>query len=50
MVTDYLMGRMLEKKGDESPLNEKLRLKFDLASDGFGLTPGLADENAFAQS
>jgi ATP-dependent Clp protease ATP-binding subunit ClpB len=38
MVTDYLMGRMLEKKGDESPLNEKLRLKFDLASDSFGLT------------
>ena len=38
MVTDYLMGRMLEKKGDESPLNEKLRLKFDLATDRFGLT------------
>lgn len=38
MVTDYLMGRMLEKKGDESPLNEKLRLKFDLATDSFGLT------------
>jgi len=38
MVTDYLMRRMLEKKGDESPLNEKLRLDFDLASDAFGLT------------
>jgi ATP-dependent Clp protease ATP-binding subunit ClpA len=38
MVTDYLMGRMLEKKGDESPLNEKLRLNFDLAADSFGLT------------
>ena len=39
MVTDYLMRRMLEKKGDESPLNEKLRLNFDVARDGFGLTP-----------
>ena len=34
MVTDYLMRRMLEKKGDESPLNEKLRLNFDIARDG----------------
>ena len=37
MVTDYLMQRMLERKDDQSPLNEKLHLKFDLASDGFGL-------------
>lgn len=37
IVTDYLMQRMLEKKDDRSPLNEKLHLKFDLASDGFGL-------------
>jgi len=38
LVTDYLMGRMMEKKGDETPLNEKLRLNFDVASDSFGLT------------
>jgi ATP-dependent Clp protease ATP-binding subunit ClpC len=38
MVTDYLMGRMLEKKGDESPLNEKLRLEFDFATDSFSLS------------
>jgi ATP-dependent Clp protease ATP-binding subunit ClpB len=38
LVTDYLMGRMLEKKGDESPLNEKLRLNFELEGDSFGLT------------
>jgi ATP-dependent Clp protease ATP-binding subunit ClpB len=38
MVTDYLMGRMLEKKNDESPLHEKLRLRFDPRSDTFGLT------------
>jgi ATP-dependent Clp protease ATP-binding subunit ClpB len=38
MVTDYLMGRMLEKKGDESPLHEKLRLQFDSVSDTFSLT------------
>lgn len=37
MVTDYLMQRMLEKKDDQSPLNENLRLTFDLASDEFGL-------------
>ena len=37
MVTDYLMGRMLEKKGDESPLSEKLQLTFDVVSDTFGL-------------
>ena len=37
MVTDYLMGRMLEKRGDESPLNEKLQLTFDVVSDTFGL-------------
>ena len=38
LVTDYLMGRMLEKKGDETPLNERLRLSFDVANDSFGLT------------
>jgi hypothetical protein len=38
MVTDYLMKRMLEKEGDESPLNEKLRLNFDIVKDGFALT------------
>jgi ATP-dependent Clp protease ATP-binding subunit ClpB len=38
MVTDYLMGRMLEKAGDEAPLNEKLRLRFDINSDHFALT------------
>ncbi len=38
MVTDYLMARMLEKKGDESPLHEKLRLQFDSVSDTFSLT------------
>ena len=38
MVTDYLMGRMLERKGDDSPLNEKLRLQFDVATDFFSLT------------
>jgi len=38
MVTDYLMARMLEKKGDESPLNEKLRLQFDFATDCFSLS------------
>ena len=38
LVTDYLMQRMLEKKGDESPLNERLRLCFDAVNDGFSLT------------
>jgi ATP-dependent Clp protease ATP-binding subunit ClpA len=38
MVTDYLMGRMLERKGDESALNEKLRLQFDLDTDCFSLS------------
>nr|WP_294565198.1 AAA family ATPase [uncultured Rhodopila sp.] len=38
MVTDYLMGRMLERKGDESALNEKLRLQFDFATDCFSLS------------
>jgi len=42
MVTDYLMQRMLEKKDDQSPLNEKLQLEFDLANDGFGLERMLA--------
>jgi hypothetical protein len=37
VVTDYLMQRMLEKKDDQSPLNEKLQLTFDLANDGFAL-------------
>jgi len=40
MVTDYLMGRMLERKGDESALNEKLRLEFDFATDCFSLSRG----------
>jgi ATP-dependent Clp protease ATP-binding subunit ClpC len=38
MVTDYLMGRMLQRKGDESALNEQLRLQFDLATDCFSLS------------
>ncbi len=37
MVTDHLMGRMLERKGDESALNEQLRLQFDSATDYFSL-------------
>jgi ATP-dependent Clp protease ATP-binding subunit ClpA len=38
MVTDYLMARMLERKGDEAALKEKLTLTFDSASDTFGLS------------
>lgn len=38
MVTDYLMGRMLELKGDETALNERLKLQFDLATDCFSLS------------
>jgi ATP-dependent Clp protease ATP-binding subunit ClpA len=38
MVTDYLMGRMLEKKGDESALNEELQLEFNPSADCFSLT------------
>jgi ATP-dependent Clp protease ATP-binding subunit ClpB len=38
MVTDYLMERMLERKGDESALNERLRLQFAPATDGFSLS------------
>jgi ATP-dependent Clp protease ATP-binding subunit ClpA len=38
MVTDYLMERMLARKGDESALNEVLRLQFDLATDCFSLS------------
>ncbi len=38
MVTDYLMARMLERKGDETPLREKLTLLFDPANDTFGLS------------
>jgi ATP-dependent Clp protease ATP-binding subunit ClpB len=38
LVTDYLMRRMIEKKGDEAPLNEKLRLCFDVVNDSFSLT------------
>jgi len=37
MVTDYLMGRMLERKGHETALNEELRLEFDFATDCFSL-------------
>jgi ATP-dependent Clp protease ATP-binding subunit ClpB len=40
MVTDYLMARMMERKGDESALNQKLRLQFDFASDCFSLGSG----------
>ena len=46
LVTDYLMGRMMEKKGDETPLNEKLRINFDVANDSFGLTRIAAAEPA----
>jgi ATP-dependent Clp protease ATP-binding subunit ClpC len=38
MVTEYLMGRMLERKGDESALNEKVRMQFDFATDCFSLS------------
>jgi hypothetical protein len=38
MVTDYLMARMMERKGDESALNEKLHLQFDFATDCFSLS------------
>jgi ATP-dependent Clp protease ATP-binding subunit ClpC len=37
IVTDYLMARMIERQGDESALNERLRLTFDAATDRFGL-------------
>jgi ATP-dependent Clp protease ATP-binding subunit ClpC len=42
MVTDYLMARMMERKGDESALNDKLRLRFDFATDRFSLDRGFA--------
>jgi hypothetical protein len=38
MVIDYLVGRILKKKGNESPLNEKLQFPFDVVSDSFGVT------------
>jgi len=38
MVTDYLMARMLERKSEELPLQEKLQLTFDPSDDHFGLT------------
>jgi len=38
MVTDYLMDRMLARKGDESALKERLRLQFDVATDCFSLS------------
>ena len=38
MVTDYLMGRMLERKGDDTPLNENLGLQFDAPTDRFSLS------------
>jgi ATP-dependent Clp protease ATP-binding subunit ClpC len=44
MVTDYLMARMLERKGDEAPLREKLRLTFEPAADRFGLVAACAGE------
>jgi ATP-dependent Clp protease ATP-binding subunit ClpB len=37
MVTDYLMGRMIEKRGEETALNERLGLLFDPAADFFSL-------------
>jgi ATP-dependent Clp protease ATP-binding subunit ClpB len=37
VVTDYLMGRMLERVNDDSVLNERLSLRFDPVSDHFGL-------------
>jgi ATP-dependent Clp protease ATP-binding subunit ClpB len=37
IVTDYLMRRLSEKRGDPSGLNETLRLTYDLANDKFGL-------------
>jgi hypothetical protein len=40
MVTDYLMGRMLESKGDGQALHEHLRLQFDPTTDGFSLSRG----------
>jgi len=47
LVTDYLMARMMEKKGDESALNEKVRLSFDVGEDSFRLTRvGLDDQAA----
>lgn len=37
IVTDYLMGRMLERANEESALNEGVGLTFDPVSDEFGL-------------
>ncbi len=38
IVTDYLMGRMLERTDDELPLSERLQLNFELGLDQFSLT------------
>ncbi len=38
LVTDYLMARLLEMQGDDTPLSDKVRLEFDLATDTFSLT------------
>jgi ATP-dependent Clp protease ATP-binding subunit ClpA len=43
MVTDYLMQRMVQRKGDESALNEKLALNFDFATDCFSLSDDSPD-------
>jgi ATP-dependent Clp protease ATP-binding subunit ClpB len=37
LVTDYLMARLLERQGDDTPLNDKVRLEFDLPTDTFSL-------------
>jgi ATP-dependent Clp protease ATP-binding subunit ClpC len=38
VVTDYLMGRMLERVNDDSALNDRLSLNFDPVLDHFGLS------------
>lgn len=40
IVTDYLMGRMLERTDDKSPLSERLHLNFEPVLDQFSLTAG----------
>jgi hypothetical protein len=41
MVTDYLMARMLERGGNETPFKESLDLTFEPEGDRFGLTRAL---------
>jgi ATP-dependent Clp protease ATP-binding subunit ClpA len=38
IVTEYLMRRLSERKGDQSPLNETLHLTFDPLADTFGFS------------